>query len=240
MLRWLVLDPLAVGGLVDEGPEPLLLALATHPESPLPLLDRLRFCSRPVLQRAAWRQRLHQVSSLDDLQDLTLHLPPQVGLLPWRTRWLSLATGDALPRAVTLLACARRNGWWLRALHKHLGERLWLDGLQGAIMLLKGSAAREAAMLELVRAVGAELAPPLMAVFAAARHSAVLSDRYRRLDNFDLAENVLPILQGLDGAAAHLPAGVQKRSDRVGPCAAQDPCRALAVVRGGVGHRVQG
>lgn len=29
---------------------------------------------------------------------------------------------------------------------------------------------------------------------------AVLSDRYRRLDNFDLAENVLPILQGLDGA----------------------------------------
>ena len=29
---------------------------------------------------------------------------------------------------------------------------------------------------------------------------AVLSDRYRRLDNFDLAENVLPILQRLDGA----------------------------------------
>ena len=28
---------------------------------------------------------------------------------------------------------------------------------------------------------------------------AVLSDRYRRLDNFDLAENVLPILQRLDG-----------------------------------------
>jgi hypothetical protein len=54
VLRWLVLDPLAVDGLVDEGPEPLLLALAAHPESPLPLLDRLRFCSRPVLQRAAW------------------------------------------------------------------------------------------------------------------------------------------------------------------------------------------
>ena len=29
---------------------------------------------------------------------------------------------------------------------------------------------------------------------------AVLSDRYRRLGNFDLAENVLPILQRLDGA----------------------------------------
>lgn len=29
---------------------------------------------------------------------------------------------------------------------------------------------------------------------------AVLSDRYRRLDNFDLAENVLPILQRLEGA----------------------------------------
>lgn len=29
---------------------------------------------------------------------------------------------------------------------------------------------------------------------------AVLSDRYRRLDNYDLAENVLPILQRLDGA----------------------------------------
>lgn len=29
---------------------------------------------------------------------------------------------------------------------------------------------------------------------------AVLSDRYRRLDNFDLAENVLPILQQLEGA----------------------------------------
>ena len=29
---------------------------------------------------------------------------------------------------------------------------------------------------------------------------AVLSDRYRRLDNFDLAENVLPILQRLQGA----------------------------------------
>ena len=172
VLRWLVLDPLATDGLVDEGPEPLLLALAAHPESPLPLLDRLRFCSRPVLQRAAWRQRLHRVSSLDDLRDLTLHLPPQVGLLPWRTRWLSLAAGDALQRAVTLLACARRNGWWLRALHKHLGEPLWLGGLQGAIALLKRSAAREAAMLELVRAVGAELAPPLMAVFAAARRSA--------------------------------------------------------------------
>jgi hypothetical protein len=32
------------------------------------------------------------------------------------------------------------------------------------------------------------------------RVRAVLSDRYRRLDNFDLAENVLPILQRLDGA----------------------------------------
>jgi hypothetical protein len=30
---------------------------------------------------------------------------------------------------------------------------------------------------------------------------AVLSDRYRRLDNFDLAENVLPILQRLEGAS---------------------------------------
>ncbi len=29
---------------------------------------------------------------------------------------------------------------------------------------------------------------------------AVLSDRYRRLDNFDLPENVLPILQRLQGA----------------------------------------
>jgi len=29
---------------------------------------------------------------------------------------------------------------------------------------------------------------------------AVLSDRYRRLDNFDLAENVLPIPQWLEGA----------------------------------------
>jgi hypothetical protein len=29
---------------------------------------------------------------------------------------------------------------------------------------------------------------------------AVLSDRYRRLDNYDLAENVLPILQRLEGA----------------------------------------
>ena len=29
---------------------------------------------------------------------------------------------------------------------------------------------------------------------------AVLSDRYRRLDNYDLAENVLPILQELPGA----------------------------------------
>ncbi len=29
---------------------------------------------------------------------------------------------------------------------------------------------------------------------------AVLSERYRRLDNYDLAENVLPILQQLDGA----------------------------------------
>ncbi len=172
VLRWLVLDPQATDGLVDEGPEPLLLALAAHPESPLPLLDRLRFSSRPVLQRAAWRQRLQRVTSLDDLRDLTLHLPPQVGLLPWRTRWLSLATGDPLQRAVTLLTCARRNGWWLRGLHKHLGEPLWLDGLQGAIRLLKASAPREAAMLELVRAVGAELAPPLMAVFAAARRSA--------------------------------------------------------------------
>ena len=30
---------------------------------------------------------------------------------------------------------------------------------------------------------------------------AVLSDRYRRLDNFDLAENVLPILQRLEGTS---------------------------------------
>jgi len=28
----------------------------------------------------------------------------------------------------------------------------------------------------------------------------VLSDRYRRLDNYELAENVLPILQRLEGA----------------------------------------
>lgn len=32
------------------------------------------------------------------------------------------------------------------------------------------------------------------------RVRAVLSDRYRRLDNYDLAENVLPILQQLEGA----------------------------------------
>ena len=33
------------------------------------------------------------------------------------------------------------------------------------------------------------------------RVRSVLSDRYRRLDNFDLAENVLPILQRLEGAS---------------------------------------
>ena len=32
---------------------------------------------------------------------------------------------------------------------------------------------------------------------------AVLSDRYRRLDNFDLAENVLPILQRLEVPASN-------------------------------------
>ena len=31
---------------------------------------------------------------------------------------------------------------------------------------------------------------------------AVLSDRYRRLDNYDLAENVLPILQQLPECAS--------------------------------------
>ena len=35
---------------------------------------------------------------------------------------------------------------------------------------------------------------------AAGKRRPVLSDRYRRLDNYDLAENVLPILQRLEGA----------------------------------------
>ena len=52
---------------------------------------------------------------------------------------LTVAYSGGADSSALLLACARRNGWCLRALHKHLGERLWLDGLQGAIMLLKGS-----------------------------------------------------------------------------------------------------
>ncbi len=178
VLCWLEADPAVSSVLAQRGPVGLLERLAAHKATPVHVLERLMTLAPATVRPIAWRQRLRQVDTAGELLDFTRDLPPNPGHLPWSRKWFGLPGSEL---NVALVMAARRNGWRLRALRDHLvthlgaepGEAAFGQAAAEAIALLRPTAPREAAMLELVGVLGADLAASLMRVFAMAdRHAA--------------------------------------------------------------------
>jgi retron-type reverse transcriptase len=189
VLRWLEVDPGVIDVLARRGPLGLLERLAVHKETPVPVLERLMTIAPVTVRPIAWRQRLRKVDTARELLDFTRDLPPNPGHLPWSRKWFDLP-GTELHTA--LVMAARRNGWRLRALRNHLvtqlgaepGEAAFRKAAAEASAMLRPAAPREAAMLELVGVLGADLAASLMRVFAMADRQAApghkLNGAYKR------------------------------------------------------------
>ena len=189
VLRWLEVDPGVIDVLARRGPLGLLERLAVHKETPVPVLERLMTLAPVAVRPIAWRQRLRKVDTARELLDFTRDLPPNPGHLPWSRKWFDLP-GTELHTA--LVMAARRNGWRLRALRIHLvtqlgaepGEATFKQAVAEASAMLRPAAPREAAMLELVGVLGADLAASLMRVFAMADRKAApghkLNGAYKR------------------------------------------------------------
>jgi hypothetical protein len=189
VLRWLEVDPAVIAVLAQRGPVGLLERLAAHKETPVPVLERLMTLAPAAVRPIAWRQRLRQVDTAGELLDFTRDLPPNPGHLPWSRKWFGLPGSEL---NVALVMAARRNGWRLRALRDHLvtqlgaepGEAAFRQALAEASAMLRPAAPREAAMLELVGVLGADLAASLMRVFAMADRQAApghkLDGAYKR------------------------------------------------------------
>ena len=170
MLRWLQLDPAAITTLATRGPVGLLLDLASNRQTPNEVLQALvdhgpAATQAGSVRMTAWRQQMRRAPNAERLRALALQ-PPEHGAWAWRREWMVLE-GEDLPLALVL--AARRSGWRLIELQDHLGEASFAGALARALPLLQGHAPREAAALELVGALGVQVAPHLMRVLAMTR-----------------------------------------------------------------------
>ncbi|MFO0007487.1 MAG: hypothetical protein ACK559_40870, partial [bacterium] len=68
------------------------------------------------VRMTAWRQQLRRAGTAERLQELVLN-PPEEGPWVWSTHWTALR-GENLPQVLVL--AARRSGWRLIELQKHL------------------------------------------------------------------------------------------------------------------------
>ena len=192
LLRWLELDPAATPVLAAFGPVNLLLDLASHRQTPEKVLQTLVNRGRATTQAGsvrmtAWRQQLRRAGTAERLQELVLK-PPEEGPWVWSTHWTSLQ-GENLPQALVL--AARRSGWRLIELHKHLdsgpgpglgpglgpASSTFSTALSQASALLASTSPREAAALELINALGVKVAPDLLRVLALARRGAPAGEK---------------------------------------------------------------
>jgi retron-type reverse transcriptase len=198
LLRWLQLDPAATPVLAAHGPVHLLLDLASHRQTPEAVLQALVDLGPPAtpegsVRMTAWRHQLRQAGTAQRLQELVLQ-PPERGPWVWSPHWTALH-GDHLPLALVL--AARRSGWRLIELQKHLdavpgqashatagtpapgtavaatsATGTFATALSQAAALLAPTSPREAATLELINALGVQVAPHLLRVLAMARRGA--------------------------------------------------------------------
>ena len=179
LLRWLDLDPAAAPILAAYGPVNLLLDLASHRQTPEKVLQTLVNRGRATTQAGsvrmtAWRQQLRRAGTAERLQELVLN-PPEEGPWVWSTHWTALR-GENLPQVLVL--AARRSGWRLIQLQKHLDSgsgpapSTFSTALSQACALIACTSPREAAALELINALGVKVAPDLLRVLAMARRGA--------------------------------------------------------------------
>ena len=179
LLRWLELDPAAAPILAAYGPVNLLLDLASHRQTPEKVLQTLVNRGRATTQAGsvrmtAWRQQLRRAGTAERLQELVLN-PPEEGPWVWSTHWTALR-GENLPQVLVL--AARRSGWRLIQLQKHLDSgsgpapSTFSTALSQACALIACTSPREAAALELINALGVKVAPDLLRVLAMARRGA--------------------------------------------------------------------
>jgi len=184
LLRWLELDPAAAPVLAAYGPVNLLLDLASHRQTPDKVLQTLVSRGRATTQAGsvrmtAWRQQLRRAGTAERLQELVLN-PPEEGPWVWSTHWTALR-GENLPQ--TLVLAARRSGWRLIELQKHLDSgsgtaaSTFSTVLSQASALLASTSPREAATLELIDALGVKTAPDLLRVLALARRGAPAGEK---------------------------------------------------------------
>jgi retron-type reverse transcriptase len=177
--RWLQLDPAATPVLAAQGPVHLLLDLAHHRQTPEHVLQALVDHGRATTQAGsvrmtAWRQQMRRAGTAQRLQELALK-PPEQGPWVWSPHWTALR-GENLPLALVL--AARRSGWRLTELQKHLdsgsgpASSAFSTALSQASALLASISPREAATLELIDALGVKVAPDLLRVLAMARRGA--------------------------------------------------------------------
>ncbi len=182
---WLMRDPLAARALVTHAPQEWVERLARNSGTPLQTLDV--FMASPslplALRQHAWRNRLARTRDAGELAQLSALMPP--GLGPFRNLSQWLPQQPLANRAMGLVLVGRRDGTRLQQLHEQLGQEAFDQACTGAMAQLRHTAAQaalepaeqrrmahDAAVLELVRALGGQNAANLLKCLARCDHRA--------------------------------------------------------------------
>ena len=154
---------------VSRGPDNLMQRVIRYECTPLAFLELVQETGSPTQRQSAWKAALQRVCDTDELERLMLRLPQPQGRLPWRKSWLELTGSD--PQRAWIIA-ARRTGWLLQSLSLKMGTCSFQDALLRALPLVQNVAPREAALLELVHALGSSCAGALTEIFARSQRGA--------------------------------------------------------------------
>ena len=185
---WLVRDPLAARALADHAPLIWVERLARNAATPLQTLDVFMGHARlpEEVKRLAWRNRLSRTQDAQELAALSARMPSGMGTFRNLSQWL--VTGLAPIQAMGLVMTARRDGARLKQLQQQFGEAVFTQACADAVAQLQETARRgqqsadpgaarralkDAAVLELVQHLGADVARSLMQALARCDHQAL-------------------------------------------------------------------